>query len=97
MRIIGIRAGIGADAIDAAFFSHPNPPPHQPSPTDVNEELSAAWRRGMQWTLTTTTFPELDEERELADRVRAERPDSATRRRTRSSSPGPARRRRCSG
>jgi pyruvate,water dikinase len=75
VRITGIRAGIGADAIDAAFFSHPNPPPHRPSPSDVNEELSANIAERMQWTLTTTTFPELEEERELADRVRAERPD----------------------
>jgi pyruvate,water dikinase len=78
VRITGIRAGIGADAIDAAFFSHPNPPPHQPSPTDVNEELSANVAERLQWTLTTTTFPELEEERELADRVRAERPDLHT-------------------
>jgi rifampicin phosphotransferase len=75
VRITGIRAGIGADAIDAAFFSHPNPPPHQPSPTDVNEELSANVAERLQWTLTTTTFPELEEERELADKVRAERPE----------------------
>ncbi len=75
VRITGIRAGIGADAIDAAFFSHPNPPPHQPRPSDVNEELSANVAERLQWTLTTTTFPELEEERELADRVRAERPD----------------------
>ncbi len=75
VRITGIRAGIGADAIDAAFFSHPNPPPHQPRPTDVNEELSANVAARLEWTMTTTTFPELEEERELADRVRAERPD----------------------
>ena len=75
VRITGIRAGIGADAIDAAFFSHPNPPPHRPSPNDVNEELSANVAERVQWTLTTTAFPELEEERELADRVRAERPD----------------------
>ncbi len=75
VRITGIRAGIGADAIDAAFFSHPNPPPHRPSPSDVNEELSAKMAQRVHWTLTTTTFPELEEERELADRVRAERPD----------------------
>ena len=75
VRITGIRAGIGSDAIDAAFFSHPNPPPHQPSPTDVNEELSANVAARVQWTMTTTTFPELEEERELADRIRAERPD----------------------
>jgi phosphohistidine swiveling domain-containing protein len=75
VRITGIRAGIGADAIDAAFFSHPNPPPHRPNPTDVNEELSANVAERVQWTLTTTAFPELEEERELADRIRAERPD----------------------
>ena len=75
VRITGIRAGIGSDAIDAAFFSHPNPPPHRPSPTDVNEELSANVAARVQWTMTTTTFPELEEERELADRIRAERPD----------------------
>jgi rifampicin phosphotransferase len=75
VRITGIRAGIGADAIDAAFFSHPNPPPHRSSPSDVNEELSANVAERVQWTLTATTFPELEEERELADRVRAERPD----------------------
>jgi pyruvate,water dikinase len=75
VRITGIRAGIGADAIDAAFFSHPNPPPHRSSPSDVNEELSANVADRVQWTLTTTTFGELEEERELADRVRAERPD----------------------
>jgi len=75
VRITGIRAGIGADAIDAAFFAHPDPPRHQPSPSDVNEELSAKMAERVQWTLTTTTIPELEEERELADRVRAGRPD----------------------
>lgn len=78
VRITGIRAGIGADAIDAAFFAHPNPPPHQPSPTDMNTELAANVAERVGWTLTTTTFPELEEERELADRVRAERPDLHT-------------------
>jgi rifampicin phosphotransferase len=78
VRITGIRAGIGADAIDAAFFAHPNPPRHVPSPTDMNEELAANVAERVGWTLTTTTFPELEEERELADRVRAERPDLRT-------------------
>ena len=78
VRITGIRAGIGADAIDAAFFAHPNPPRHTPSPTDMNEELAANVAERVGWTLTTTAFPELEEERELADRVRAERPDLRT-------------------
>lgn len=29
----------------------------------------------VQWTMTTTSIPELEEERELADRIRAGRPD----------------------
>ncbi|MGH3230002.1 MAG: hypothetical protein ACRDOA_15760, partial [Streptosporangiaceae bacterium] len=78
VRITGIRAGIGADAIDAAFFAHPNPPRHTPSPTDMNEELAANVAERVGWTLTTTAFPELEEERELADRMRAERPDLHT-------------------
>ena len=78
VRITGIRAGIGADAIDAAIFAHPNPPPHRSSPTDMNEELAANVAERVAWTLTTTTFPELEEERELADRVRAQRPDLHT-------------------
>ena len=78
VRITGIRAGIGADAIDAAIFAHPNPPPHQSSPTDMNEELASNVAERVAWTLTTTTFPELEEERELADRVRAQRPDLHT-------------------
>lgn len=78
VRITGIRAGIGADAIDAAFFAHPNPPRHVSSPADMNEELAANIAARVGWTLTTTTFPELEEERELADRVRAQRPDLRT-------------------
>ena len=78
VRITGIRAGIGADAIDAAIFAHPNPPPHRSSPTDMNEELAANVAERVAWTFTATTFPELEEERELADRVRAQRPDLHT-------------------
>jgi pyruvate,water dikinase len=77
VRIIGIRAGIGADAIDAAFFSHPNLPPHHPHPDDANEAITAKMAARTQWALTTTTFPELEEERELADRIRADRPNLA--------------------
>ena len=40
VRVVGIRAGIGWQAIDAAFFSADSPP-HDDRPDDVNEELSA--------------------------------------------------------
>jgi phosphohistidine swiveling domain-containing protein len=76
VRVVGIRAGIGWQAIDAAFFSSDSPP-HEERPDDVNEELSAKMGARTQWALTTTTFPELEEERVMAERVRANRPDLA--------------------
>ena len=76
VRVVGIRAGIGWQAIDAAFFSVDSPP-HEERPDDVNEELSARMGARTQWALTTTSFPELEEEREIADRVRDNRPDLA--------------------
>lgn len=78
VRIIGVRSGIGADAIDAAFFAHPSCPPHQAHADDVNESLTARMAERTMWTLTTTSWPELEEERELADQIRAGRPDLAT-------------------
>ena len=78
VRIIGIRSGIGWEAIDAAFFPHPNCPPHQDHPDDVNETLTAKMGERTMWTLTTSTFPELEEERELADQIRAGRPNLTT-------------------
>ena len=77
VRVVGIRAGIGWQAIDAAFFSVDSPP-HEERPDDVNEELSARMGARTQWALTTTTFAELEEERQIADRVRANRPDLAS-------------------
>lgn len=74
VRVVGIRAGIGWQAIDAAFFS-PDSPPHDEQAEDVNDELSARMAARTQWALTTTTFPELEEERLIAERVRAARPD----------------------
>jgi phosphohistidine swiveling domain-containing protein len=76
VRVVGIRAGIGWKAIDSAFFSADSPP-HDESPEDVNELLSERMAARTQWTLTTTTFPELEEERMLAERCRAQRPDLA--------------------
>ncbi|MPQ96524.1 hypothetical protein GB931_01020 [Modestobacter sp. I12A-02628] len=77
VRVVGIRAGIGWRAIDAAFFSADSPP-HDERPDDVNAELSARMAARTQWALTTTTFPEVEEERQIAERVRVARPDLAT-------------------
>jgi rifampicin phosphotransferase len=77
VRVIGVRAGIGWRAIDSAFFSHPGAPDHVERPEDINEALSQRMADRTNWALTTTTFPELDEERMLADQCRAQRPDLA--------------------
>ena len=75
-RTVGIRNGLGWEVVDAAFFgSHPSAPAHTPQPEDENEAVSEAIAARTEWTLTTTTFPEVEEERALADRMRASRPD----------------------
>jgi pyruvate,water dikinase len=75
-RLLGIRAKIGWEAIDAAFFgSHPDAPPHEPHPTDDDPAMSAIQEVRTGWTLTTTSFPELEEDTRIADRLRAQRPN----------------------
>ena len=75
-RIMGVRGGIGWRGVDTAFFGgNPEAPPHEEIADDVNEVASAAMLARVQWALTTTSFDELDEERAVADRVRADRPD----------------------
>jgi len=78
-RTVGIRNGLGWQAVDAAFFAgHPDAPPHAPRPDDTNDPLAARMAERTQWTLTTSTYPDLEEERAIADRCRAERPDLAS-------------------
>jgi phosphohistidine swiveling domain-containing protein len=74
VRISGIRMGLGWEAIDAAYF-RVDSPPHTPRPEDSNAAASARMAARTNWTLTTTSFPELDEDRIIADRCRSERPD----------------------
>src|SRR4051794_4468430 len=76
VRVVGIRAGIGWEAIDAAFFSADSPP-HDPDPRDADPELSEGMAKTTGWVLTATSYPELDEERAIADRCRINRPDLA--------------------
>jgi phosphohistidine swiveling domain-containing protein len=75
VRTVGIRVGIGWEAIDAAFFSGAaDAPAHQPRPDDIDESMSAAMAARGQWALTATEYPELDEARVVADTCRAQRP-----------------------
>jgi rifampicin phosphotransferase len=77
VRIMGIRSGIGWQAIDSAFFGS-DAPPHRERTSDVNQALSTGMAQRTNWVLTATTFPDLDEERRIADDCRAGRPDLAS-------------------
>ncbi len=75
-RLTGIRAGMGWEAIDVSFFgSHPDAPPHEMHPDDGDPAIAARLAERTGWTLTTSTFPELEEDTRIADRLRAQRPD----------------------
>lgn len=75
-RLTGIRAGMGWEAIDASFFgSHPDAPPHEPHPTDGDPAVAERLAARTGWTLTTSSFPELEEDTRIADRLRSQRPD----------------------
>ena len=75
-RLTGIRSGLGWEAIDVSFFgSHPEAPPHETHPTDGDPETSARLAARTGWTLTTTSYPDLEEDTRIADRLRAQRPD----------------------
>ena len=74
VRTIGIRLGIGWEAVDAAFFAGTDAPPHRQRPDDVDESMGAAMGARAQWALTAEEYPELEEARSLADAARVQRP-----------------------
>lgn len=77
-RLMAIRSGLTAEMFDAAFFSGAEAPRHVSKPSDENARLAAQVAERTQWYLTTTDFPEVEEERVVADRCRAQRPDLST-------------------
>jgi hypothetical protein len=52
-------------------------PPHVPHPQDTDEQRAAEMARRNEWVLAATTYPELEEQRAVAERLKAERPDLA--------------------
>lgn len=78
-RLSGVRSGIGWQAVDeASFGSHPDAPPHAARPADDDPVAKARYGERIQWALTATEYPDLEEDRALARAAHAARPDLAT-------------------
>lgn len=76
MRLLGLRLGADLDKFDADLLgSHPDTPPYEPHPDDVNAELSAKSAATIGEILASSSFPLIDEDRRRTSRLAAERPD----------------------
>ncbi len=75
-RLFGLRSGVGVETVDAIWFGgHPDLPEYVPMNGDVNEALSAKVAAFAGWALTTTEYPDIEEDKKLAAELRAQRPD----------------------
>ncbi|MGB3771924.1 MAG: PEP-utilizing enzyme [Rhodococcus sp. (in: high G+C Gram-positive bacteria)] len=75
-RLVGIRGGIPVELVDQLWYGgDPNIPAYVGHPDDENADAGRRLEARNAWALSTETFPELEEDRTLADRLRSERPD----------------------
>ena len=75
-RLSGVRSGLGWRAVDEAFFgSHPEAPPHAARAADDDPDARARYGERIQWAMTTIEYPDLEEDSELGEALRAGRPD----------------------
>jgi pyruvate,water dikinase len=75
-RLFGIRAGVGVEVVDNMWFGgHPDLPPYVAQPGDENPELSASSAKFAEWALTTTSYPEIEEDKAIAATLREQRPE----------------------
>ena len=67
--------GSTPEATDRAYFDdHPDVPPYVEEPWHVSERHSAMLADSMAWVMSAKGLPALDEEKALAQRLRADRP-----------------------
>jgi phosphohistidine swiveling domain-containing protein len=79
MRLLGLRLGADLDAFDADLLGHhPDTPPYEPHPDDVNPELSTKAAATIGAILAATSFPEIDADRARTARLVEQRPDLTT-------------------
>jgi pyruvate,water dikinase len=75
LRILAIRKGIPWQTADEVFFNAVDAPPHDERATDHNDFITAMAPARVAWALTATVYPDLEEDRLLAERLRTERPN----------------------
>lgn len=76
-RILGARMpGATPELIDQAFFDDRDEvPPYEAQPWHVSDVHEARLGESIAWTMSATSLPELDDDRDLARRLRTDRPD----------------------
>jgi pyruvate,water dikinase len=75
MRLLGMRLGMTVAEFDAALLgSHPDAPPYEPHPDDVNLECSAKVGATIGEILSATSYPKIDEDRRRTEALRRARP-----------------------
>ncbi len=76
MRLLGLRLGADLDQFDADLLgSHPDTPPYEPHPDDINPELSAKAAATIGEILGSTSYPLIDADRARTERLAVDRPD----------------------
>ena len=70
---------VTVDQLDVAFFGdHPDVPPYVAHPDDEKPHLIPKIEAHTNWVLSTTEWPELDDDRTVVNQLRADRPDLRT-------------------
>ncbi len=77
VRMQGVRSpAVTVEQLDLAFFGdHPDVPPYVAHPGDERPELTPSILEHLGWVMSTTTFPEINDERTQTIALRASRPD----------------------
>lgn len=76
MRLLGLRLGMSVADFDAALLgSHPDAPPYDAHPDDINPECSAKAAATIGGILSATSYPQIDEDRRRTEALRRARPD----------------------
>ena len=77
VRMQGVRSPVvTVEQLDLAFFGdHPDVPPYVPHPLDERPEFTERILAHLGWLMSTTTWPEIDDERASTIAFRGNRPD----------------------